>query len=114
MAAAALGFHELFDAEFLKALQRLRLRARRAVRLGRYAEQRSKDLGHGLEFKDFRPYVPGDDLRSIDWNIYRRLGKLFVKLFEEQKDLPMYLMPDVSGSTTRWGSFRSPKIFRSA
>jgi uncharacterized protein (DUF58 family) len=98
MAGAALTFQELFEPEFLRSLQRLRLRARRAVRMGRYAEQRARDLGHGLEFKDFRPYVAGDDLRSIDWNIYRRLGKLFEKLFEEQKDLPLYLMPDVSAS----------------
>jgi uncharacterized protein (DUF58 family) len=96
--AAALTFAELFEPGFLEAVQRLKLRARRAVRLGRHAEQRSRDLGAGLEFKDFRPYVAGDDLRSIDWNIYRRLGKLFVKLFEEQRDLPLYLMPDISAS----------------
>jgi uncharacterized protein (DUF58 family) len=98
MTAAALDFTELFEPGFLKAVQRLKLRARRAVRLGRHAEQRARDLGQGLEFRDFRPYVPGDDLRSIDWNVYRRLGKLFVKLFEEQRDLPLYLMPDVSAS----------------
>jgi uncharacterized protein (DUF58 family) len=98
MAATALTFQELFQADFLKALHQLRLKARRRVQRGRYAEQRSKQLGHGLEFKDFRPYVPGDDLRAIDWNIYRRLGKLFIKLFEEQKDLPLYLMLDVSKS----------------
>jgi len=98
MAEAALNFHELFDSQFMKSLQRLRLRARRAVRMGRYAQQRSKDPGHGLEFKDFRPYIAGDDLRSVDWNIYRRLGKLVVKVFEEQKDLPLYLLPDVSAS----------------
>jgi uncharacterized protein (DUF58 family) len=96
--AAALTFTELFDADFLAAVQRLKVRARCAVRFGRYAQQRSKDLGHGLEFKDFRAYVAGDDLRAIDWNVYRRLGKLFVKLFDEQKDLPLYLMPDVSAS----------------
>lgn len=92
------GFQELFDPAFLDSLNLLRLRARQVAPGGRYAEQKSKDLGHGMEFKDFRPYTPGDDLRSVDWNIYRRLGKVFVKLFEEQQDLPLYLMPDVSAS----------------
>jgi uncharacterized protein (DUF58 family) len=96
--SAALNFTELFDPDFLEAVQRLKLRARRAVRLGRPAEQRARDVGQGFEFRDFRPYVAGDDLRSIDWNVYRRLGKLFVKVFEEQRDLPLYLMPDVSAS----------------
>jgi len=65
---------------------------------GRYAEQKSVELGHGMEFKDFRPYSPGDDLKSIDWNIYQRLGKVFIRLFEEQQNLPLYLMPDMSAS----------------
>jgi len=65
---------------------------------GRYAEQKSVELGHGMEFKDFRPYSPGDDLKSIDWNIYQRLGKVFIRLFEEQQNLPLYVMPDVSAS----------------
>jgi len=47
---------------------------------------------------DYRPYVAGDDLRAIDWNVYRRMGKVFVRLFEELEDLPVYLLPDVSGS----------------
>jgi uncharacterized protein (DUF58 family) len=51
-----------------------------------------------MEFRDFRPYTPGDDFRSIDWNVYRRLGKVFLRLFEEQRDLPIYLAPDVSRS----------------
>lgn len=91
-------FQDLFDPEFLQSLEIFRLQARRVARGGRCAEQKSSDLGHGMEFKDFRPYSPGDDLRSIDWNIYRRLGKVFVRLFEEQQDLPLYLMPDVSAS----------------
>jgi uncharacterized protein (DUF58 family) len=89
---------ELFDPEFFEALQRLHIHARRVARGGRHAEQRSRDLGTGIEFRDFRPYVPGDDFRSIDWTIYRRLGKVFLRLFEEFEDLPVYLLPDVSAS----------------
>lgn len=89
---------ELFDAAFLQAVQRLRLVAARVPRGGRYAEQRSEAKGQGIEFRDFRPYTPGDDLRGVDWNIYRRLGRVFLRLFEEQEDLPVYLLPDLSMS----------------
>lgn len=88
----------LLDPEFLESVARLRIVARRVARGGRPAEQRSLDLGSGIEFRDFRPYSAGDDLRSIDWNIYRRLGKVFLRLFEEVEDLPLYLMLDNSRS----------------
>lgn len=88
----------LFDGDFMEAVQRLRLIARRVAPRGRFAEQISRDRGSGLEFQDYRPYVPGDDLRAIDWNIYQRMGKVFVRLFDELEDLPVYLLPDVSGS----------------
>lgn len=89
---------ELFDPGFVEAVSRLRIVARRVPRGGRPAEQRSRDLGAGIEFQDFRPYSPGDDFRAIDWNIYRRLGKVFLRLFEEMEDLPVYLLPDISRS----------------
>ncbi len=88
----------LIDPEFLSALAGLRILARRVPRGGRHGEHRSRDLGGGLEFRDFRPYVPGDDFRSIDWNIYRRLGRVVLRLFEEMEDLPLYLAPDMSES----------------
>ncbi len=91
-------FEELFDPDFLRALNRLELRVRQVPKGGRYAEQSSKAMGQGMEFRDFKPYNAGDDLRAIDWNIYRRLGRIFVKMFEEQRDLPIYLMPDISAS----------------
>lgn len=94
----ALGTKELFDPAFLEAVGRLHIRARRVAGGGRQAEQRSRDLGTGIEFKDFRPYSPGDDFRAIDWTIYRRLGRVFLRLFEETEDLPVYLCCDVSRS----------------
>lgn len=96
--ANAPTFAELFDPDFLAALQPFSLHARRVARDGRPAEQTSRDRGFGLEFADFKSYVPGDDLRAIDWNIYRRLGRLFVRVFEERKDLPVYLLVDRSSS----------------
>jgi len=92
------AFDALYDPDFLQALQQFQLRARQVPRGGRYAEQVSRAMGQGMEFRDFRPYNAGDDLRAVDWNIYRRLGRVFVKLFEEQRDLPIYLMVDVSAS----------------
>lgn len=89
---------ELFDADFLESLTRLRILATRVKGGGRHAEQRSRDLGSGIDFRDFRPYAAGDDLRAIDWNIYSRLGRVFVRLYEELEDLPLYVLPDVSGS----------------
>ena len=91
-------FDELFDPRFLESLSTLRITARRVPRGGRFADQRSRDLGHGIEFRDFRPYAAGDDLRSIDWNIYQRLGRFVLRLYEEWQDLPLYLLPDVSHS----------------
>jgi len=95
----AITFEELFDAKFLESLKHLKLIAKRVPAGGRFAEQRSRDMGHGLEFRDFRPYSTGDDLRAVDWNIYRRLGRVFIRLFEEHEDLPLYLLPDVSKSS---------------
>lgn len=89
---------ELFDPAFLEAVEGLRLFAARVPSGGRFASQRSRALGSGIEFRDFRPYTAGDDLRAVDWNIYRRLGRVFVRLFEEEQDLPVYLLPDLSTS----------------
>lgn len=95
---AALDAGTLFDAEFVSALEPFALRIAQAQRGGRLAEQRSTARGQGVDFADFKPYVEGDDLRSVDWNIYRRLGRAFVRVFEEQQDLPVYLLVDVSSS----------------
>ncbi|MHC4954338.1 MAG: DUF58 domain-containing protein [Planctomycetota bacterium] len=88
----------MFDPEFLESLSGLRIVARRVPRHGRHAEQRSLDMGGGSEFRDYRDYAPGDDLRYVDWNVYRRLRHVVLRLFEELEDLPHYILPDVSGS----------------
>ncbi len=61
-------------------------------------ERRSMRKGQSVEFADFRNYVPGDDLRFVDWNLYARLDKLFLKLFLEEEDLHFYTLIDVSES----------------
>jgi uncharacterized protein (DUF58 family) len=92
------AFEELFEPEFLSAVSRWSFATRRVTAGGRHGSRLSPQRGAGIEFKDYRPYSAGDDLRAIDWNLYRRLGKVFVRLFEEEQNLPLYLMPDVSGS----------------
>jgi uncharacterized protein (DUF58 family) len=61
-------------------------------------ERRSKRKGQSVEFADFRGYVPGDDLRFIDWNTYARLDRLFLKMFLEEEDLHFYALIDASPS----------------
>lgn len=98
MTAQPLDFDTLFDPVFLARVQQFALSVVRAQKGGRLAEQASTARGQGLDFADFRPYVAGDDLRAIDWNIYRRLGRLFVRVFEERQDMPVHLLVDLSRS----------------
>ena len=87
-----------FDADFMRKLEFLRLVAQKLFR-GRYrGEHISRRKGSSLEFYDYRSYQPGDDFRYIDWNIYSRLGRLFVKLFTAEEDLMIHILLDTSAS----------------
>ncbi len=88
----------LLEPEFLRKLENLSLRSRRIVRSGMRGERRSSTLGRGVEFADYRGYQAGDDYRYIDWNIYSRLDRLFVKLFSEEEDINVHLLIDRSQS----------------
>ena len=77
-------------------LERLELVTRKVFRGRMKGERRSKRKGQSVEFADFRSYVPGDDLRSLDWNLYARLDKLIVKLFLEEEDLHFFTLIDAS------------------
>ena len=89
---------ELLDSSFMARLDALDLLSRKILRGKLQGERRSKRRGQGVEFADHRPYVVGDDLRFIDWNIYGRLEQLFLKLFLEEQDLTVHIAFDVSGS----------------
>ena len=91
----------LFDSAFLAKLEQLHLLAKRIFRGERRAERRSRQTGASLEFADYREYTPGDEPRSIDWNAYGRLERLFVKLHEQEQDLPVTFLVDCSASM-RW------------
>jgi uncharacterized protein (DUF58 family) len=88
----------LFDSAFLAKLEQLHLLARKIFRGEHHAERRSRQSGSSLEFADYRTYAFGDDLRSIDWNVYARLDRLFVKLFEQEQDLDIHFLIDASPS----------------
>jgi len=89
---------ELLDSDFLKRLETLQLTTRRVFAGRMRGERRSHRRGVSIEFADYRDYVPGDDTRFIDWNIYGRLDRLFLKLFIEEQDLYLYLLMDRSKS----------------
>jgi uncharacterized protein (DUF58 family) len=89
---------ELLTPDLLAQLERLELVTRKIFRGRRKGERRSKRKGQSVEFADFRNYVPGDDLRLLDWNLYARLDKLIVKLFLEEEDLHFYTLIDASMS----------------
>lgn len=88
----------LLDPSFMARLDQLDLISRKMLAGKMKGERRSKRRGQSVEFADFRNYVVGDDLRFIDWNIYARLDKLFLKLFLEEEDLALYVLADVSKS----------------
>src|SRR5438874_7396365 len=88
----------LLEPAFMARLDQLDVMSRK-LRAGKLkGERRSKRRGQSVEFADYRNYVVGDDLRFIDWNIYGRLDRLFLKLFLEEEDLSLYVLLDVSKS----------------
>jgi uncharacterized protein (DUF58 family) len=87
-----------FTSEFLNRLECLRLRTRKEVLGSHQGSYSSPRRGTSLEFADYRRYVPGDDLRYLDWGIFARTDRLYVKLFREEVDLFAYLFIDASGS----------------
>src|SRR5512136_1148690 len=88
----------LFDEKTLRKLDRLALVASQ-VRAGQIkGERRSTKRGTSIEFADYRDYVRGDDLRRLDWNIYARLSRPFIKLLEEEEDLAVHVLLDSSRS----------------
>lgn len=98
----------LLDDEFLAKIDQLHLVSRKIISGKIHGERLTRKRGQSVEFADYRQYVPGDDLRMIDWNIYGRLERLFLKLFLAEEELHVRILVDVSGSM----AFGSPsKLF---
>jgi uncharacterized protein (DUF58 family) len=94
----ASGHEDLFDEEFLKKLEYLHIVAKKLVSGASRAERRTRKVGSGIEFADHREYAPGDDFRYIDWSIMGRMDRVLLRLFEEEEDLYIYLLLDISDS----------------
>ena len=90
---------DLLDSKFMARLDALDIVSRKILQGRSQGERRSKRRGSGVEFADHRPYVIGDDLRFVDWNIYGRLEQLFLKIFLVEQDLSVQVVLDVSASS---------------
>src|SRR6266404_4729636 len=97
----------LLSPELLRRLEQFQLLAARRAKSSAKGERRSRARGQSVEFADHRCYVPGDDFRYLDWNLYGRLDRLFLKLYEEERELPVSIFLDASESM----SFGSPRKF---
>jgi uncharacterized protein (DUF58 family) len=97
----------LLSPELLRRLEQFQLLAQRRAKSSLKGERRSRARGHSVEFADYRNYVAGDDLRYLDWNLFGRLDRLFLKLYEEERELPVRIFLDASESM----SFGDPRKF---
>src|SRR3954467_8045375 len=94
-----------FEDDFLKKLEYLHVVSKRAFAGQNRADRLTPKRGRGLEFADHRQYTPGDDFRHIDWKAYKRLNRLLLRLFDEERDLPIYRMIDASRSMAEPAKF---------
>jgi uncharacterized protein (DUF58 family) len=92
----------------MKKIRRIEIRTRRLVDDSFAGEYHSVFRGRGMEFDEVRPYLPGDEVRTIDWNVTARMGQPYVKQYVEERELTVMLMVDASGS----GDFASEGRFK--
>jgi uncharacterized protein (DUF58 family) len=86
------------ETEFLKSLDRLQIILKKRIYADHHGEHVSTHGGEGLVFQDFKPYTPGDDFRYIDWRVYARTDKFFIKRFEAERNLVVHILVDASAS----------------
>src|SRR5262249_56047671 len=98
---------QLLTPELLRRLEQFQLLAARRAKSSARGERRSRARGQSVEFADYRTYVHGDDFRYLDWNLFGRLERLFLKLYEEERELPVRIFLDASESM----SFGEPRKF---
>jgi uncharacterized protein (DUF58 family) len=94
-----------FEDDFLKKLEHLHVVSKQTFAGQNRADRLTSRRGRGLEFADHRPYAHGDDFRHIDWKAYKRLNRLLLRLFDEEQDLPIYILVDASGSMSEPAKF---------
>lgn len=88
----------MIDIQFLSQLKRFQIIVKKRVTSSFTGSRKSTSIGSGLIINDFRPYVPGDDYRAIDWKVFARTDDFFVKRYEEERDLTTHVLIDVSKS----------------
>jgi uncharacterized protein (DUF58 family) len=98
----------MFSTELMKQIRRIEIRTRRLVDDSFAGEYHSVFRGRGMEFNEVRPYLAGDEVRTIDWNVTARMGQPYVKQYVEERELTVMLMVDASGS----GDFASEGRFK--
>ena len=90
----------VLSADLVRKVRRIEISTKRLVDQGVAGNYHSAFKGRGVEFSEVRPYHPGDEIRTIDWNVTARMGEPFIKRFVEERDLTVFLVVDVSGSLT--------------
>ncbi|MFH1400555.1 MAG: DUF58 domain-containing protein [Nanoarchaeota archaeon] len=97
----------MIDLDYLKQLDRFSIVLKKRV-ISQYSGSRqSQSFGEGLIFRDYREYIPGDDFRSIDWKVYARTDKLYLRRYEEERNLKVHVVVDGSSSM----DFGNPRKF---
>ena len=99
----------MLTSEILGRVREIQVRTGRQVADVLAGEYVSVFKGRGLEFEEVRPYVPGDDVRTIDWNVTARMGEPYIKRYVEERQLTLMLMADVSASQDFGSSNRSKR-----
>ena len=97
--------------ELLETVRRVEIKTNRLVNDTMVGAYLSHFKGRGMDFEELRDYIPGDDVRDIDWNVTHRLGRPFVKRFREERELAMVLAVDVSGSAAFGSGQRTKREF---
>uniref|UniRef100_A0A7C4XA93 DUF58 domain-containing protein n=1 Tax=candidate division WOR-3 bacterium TaxID=2052148 RepID=A0A7C4XA93_UNCW3 len=103
----------MIPAEFIKKIREIEIRTKKLVNTTFAGEYKSSFKGMGIEFVDVREYLPGDDVRSIDWKVTARMGRPYVKKFVEERELTVILCVDASGSSN-FGTRNQLKIEQAA
>ncbi|HUC83697.1 MAG TPA: DUF58 domain-containing protein [Candidatus Acidoferrales bacterium] len=97
--------------QLLESVRRVEVRTNRLVNDTMVGAYLSRFKGRGMDFEELREYIPGDDVRDIDWNVTHRLGRVFVKRFREERELAAVLAVDVSGSASFGSASRTKREF---
>lgn len=96
--------------ELMARVQALELKAKKLVRESFAGEYQSSFKGSGLDFDDYRAYQPGDEIRFIDWNVTARTNTPYTRTFKEEREMKIYLMVDISGSTLYGSGNKSKRV----